>query len=344
VDKEYRERAPRLVADPSTDRLVCDMTVLPPVGILAGCARGDDEARNEGRWEDDVMPASYDPKPRIAEMRRDGVDGEVLFPSICLHFFQIPDLEFQWALLRAYNTWIAEFVSADPGRFKGIAILNPDDPVLAVKEVERCDGLGLSGILIPQGRGDRPPYHDPSFDPLWEAVVDAGMPVHLHAGAAQDRAKAYNRASLTRSLFHNHLFQDVIVEAVLRGLFDRFPDLTIVSVENEAGWAGQLIEKTDYFWNRYHKLSVENFGVSFCRRTPSEYFHANVRATFMRDRTAILACEVIGEETLMWGNDFPHHASTWPNSRSVLDRMSVGVPPERIERVVGGNAARLYGF
>ena len=75
VEQRYRDRAPRLVSDADTDRFECDMADLPPVGLLAGCARRDEDVRMEGRWETDVFRGGYDPDVRLDDLARDGVDA-----------------------------------------------------------------------------------------------------------------------------------------------------------------------------------------------------------------------------------------------------------------------------
>jgi hypothetical protein len=46
----------------------------------------------------------------------------------------------------------------------------------------------------------------------------------------------------------------------------------------------------------------------------------------------------------MWGNDFPHHVSTWPNSKAVLDEHFAGVSDDIRHKITCSNARELYGF
>src|SRR3546814_16775252 len=99
---------------------------------------------------------------------------DTLFPYTTLFrsFFGIDDAEFKWALLRAYNDWLAAFCSAHPNRFKGIAMVANDDPALAIVELERAKKLGHVGIMIPTVAGEGVPQsHERGMDPLWEAGV-----------------------------------------------------------------------------------------------------------------------------------------------------------------------------
>ena len=44
----------------------------------------------------------------------------------------------------------------------------------------------------------------------------------------------------------------------------------------------------------------------------------------------------------MWGNDYPHHDSTWPCSPAVVDALMEGVPDVDRELMTSGTAAALY--
>ncbi len=52
----------------------------------------------------------------------------------------------------------------------------------------------------------------------------------------------------------------------------------------------------------------------------------------------------VGVERIMWGNDFPHREGCWPYSHEHLRLAFAGVDPVEVAAMVGGNAARVYGF
>jgi hypothetical protein len=52
----------------------------------------------------------------------------------------------------------------------------------------------------------------------------------------------------------------------------------------------------------------------------------------------------IGLDRFMWGSDYPHDESTWPNTREGLRRAFAGTPDAELRRLLGGNAADVYGF
>lgn len=344
VEAKFRDQAPRLEHGPETDVLACPVADLPPVGLLAGCARGDDEVRREGRWDEDVFRGGYDPAARLADLERDGVDREVLFPTIAMQMYPIADTELQWAFFRAYNTWLAEaFCAADPDRFHGIAMINHETVDEAVAEIERARSLGLVGIMVPLFNGEDNAYHDPVYDPIWSTAVECGMPVNLHAATTRDKSKAWDKGTPTDSILGTVQIQRVLLDMILNGLFERHPRLMVVSAENDLGWAGNMLERADYWWRRSQRIRRDHTGPTL-EREPSFYFKRNVRVTFMRDLTAVRSHDIIGDDVPMWGSDFPHHVSTWPNSKAVLDEHFGDTDPELRRKATSGNVSALYGI
>ena len=46
----------------------------------------------------------------------------------------------------------------------------------------------------------------------------------------------------------------------------------------------------------------------------------------------------------MWGNDFPHPEGTWPHTRQWLRDTFWDCPVDDARRILGLNAAKVYGF
>ena len=80
---------------------------------------------------------------------------------------------------------------------------------------------------------------------------------------------------------------------------------------------------------------------------PSHFFRRNVVLSFQEDAVGIRLRDVIGVDNMMWGSDYPHSESTFPQSRKIL----AGVPDEQAKPapdpdpgIAGGNTARVYNF
>jgi predicted TIM-barrel fold metal-dependent hydrolase len=54
--------------------------------------------------------------------------------------------------------------------------------------------------------------------------------------------------------------------------------------------------------------------------------------------------DVLGEDNVMWGNDFPHPDGVWPDSLEFIEREMEGVPEAVQRKVLYENARSLYGI
>jgi hypothetical protein len=52
----------------------------------------------------------------------------------------------------------------------------------------------------------------------------------------------------------------------------------------------------------------------------------------------------IGVDKLMWGSDYPHMEGTWPSTMKSLRETFGPYPENEIRTILGGNAAKVYGF
>ena len=77
---------------------------------------------------------------------------------------------------------------------------------------------------------------------------------------------------------------------------------------------------------------------------PSDYWRRQCFATYQSDRVGVLLLDELGEDTIMWGSNFPHPDGIWPDSQAFIQRELGHLPEATRHKVVCGNAQRLYGF
>ena len=65
---------------------------------------------------------------------------------------------------------------------------------------------------------------------------------------------------------------------------------------------------------------------------------------FQEDALGIRLRDIIGVDQLQWGADYPHHESTFPRSREIIEEILVDCTEEEKAQIVGGNAARVYAL
>ena len=225
----YRDRAPRVVQEEDRDIYMCEGMRLISMRGAASAGRPSEELGFKGR-EDEVPRGAWDPTARLAEIEPDGVQAEVLYPTMTLRLFAVEDTGLQDACFQAYNDWLADFCKEVPGRFKGIGVLNLDDVPSAIAEMKRCLEIGLPGVSIALYQDQERHYGHPDFDPFWAAAEEVGVPVSLHILTERRRASTIYRSpadgvceadTIQRSLAHM-TFNGVLPEAARRLRRERY--------------------------------------------------------------------------------------------------------------------------
>src|SRR5262245_40445689 len=156
LSRDLRHRAPRVEVVDGMNCLV--MEGMRPRKLPRGREALVGEALER------AQAGGWEPGLRIRDQDRDGVAGEVGFPTLGLQAcFMAPDADLQFGLARAYNDWVAEVFAPFPDRFAAAAIVPMLDVAAACAEAERAARRGLRTLFLPayvQGR----PYNDPAYD------------------------------------------------------------------------------------------------------------------------------------------------------------------------------------
>jgi predicted TIM-barrel fold metal-dependent hydrolase len=335
IDPEFKEQAPKLVSIDSGDGIAFPSG---RVASYAGFATAGEWREASDTRQATLRPALFDPVERLVEAERDGVRSEVLFPSFAMHLYEELDASLQAACMRTYNDWILEYCSAAPDRLFGVAML-PTDPELALSELERIRSKPYKGVLVnAHPRRDRD-YGTQIYEPVWEILSDSGLPacMHLYAG---DSREADDHFLATYSVDPN-LVQHSLALMIFSGVLERHPDLRVVAVESDIGWVAQLLRRMDHAWER--KAARFNTALS-SGVTPSEMFHRQVTCTFTEDRPGILCLPETGADLFMWGSDYPHNDSSWPNSQDVVSSTLGSLSEGDRRKLVHDNVVRVFGI
>jgi predicted TIM-barrel fold metal-dependent hydrolase len=260
----------------------------------------------------------------------------------------VPDSELLTEVCRVYNDWITDFCKPYPERLKGIAMLNVDDVEEACQELERIKQLGLVGAFIPVSPLPDKPYRHPIYERLWWTAQDLDVPLLLHIGTPRvgvpGNEFTVNSSDMTgagRSTT-DYWVRYSLGAMLFAGVFDRYPRLKVGSVEHETMWIPHWLQQMDF---TYRERPVFTKGwKSREGMLPSEYWRRNMFVEFMEDDLGVRIRDTIGVDNMLWGSDFPHSESTWPQSKQFLDRIFAGVPEEDRRKITCENAAQLFGF
>ena len=299
IDPKFRDRAPIAVTDETmgATMLIDNGRSRLPYGMVAAAGRPADKIHphNFVPWEE-LHPGGWDAEERLKEQDRDGVAAEVIYPSVGMILCNHRDADYKKACFDAYNLWIAEFQSVSPARLIGLgqtALRSVDE---GIADLVRIKDLGLRGVMMPgyascHGDGD---YDDPRWDPFWRAAVDLGLPLSFHiltSGNDQPTNPQFRGPKMNSFLGIIRGCQDIMGTFVFGGVFERHPDLRIVCVEADAGWAPHWAYRADHAYDRHR-----NWLPADIHRSPSEYFFENVYLTFQDDWIAFQTRHLMNQD------------------------------------------------
>jgi uncharacterized protein len=352
VDREWRERAPRVVDTADGPYWVCGDDRWDPWGGrkgAAGAMGGRRLALERGGVLEPGVLRPTTTELRLADMDRDGIDATVMYGPIVP--LLIADPELRRVCYRAYNDWLAEFCATAPARLVGAGLIPIDDPRSAADAVRSIRKLGLRTGMFLAARVERPLW-DEEWEPLWEAAAETGIPLGLHLGGGMRTVqwsgpKATNAGNMgVRVACATLQMDEPLVAIIFSGALERHPGLRIVLAETGIGWLPYMLERMDDTYRKF--LDAEDYwrsrGGLALSQPPSAYFRRQVWATFQTDHAGLRLLDLLGDDRVMWASDYPHADSTWPESQQAIAACFRHVAPEACGRILCENARRLYGL
>ncbi len=326
IDARLRDRAPRIVTQ--GEWRVLEVEGLDPRKLM-----------NTSQLATAVV-GDWKTSSRLRDQQRDGVSAEVIFPTFALQAcFASDDPELQLGLCRAYNDWAAEVLNIDH-RLLPVGLVPMLDLDDAANEATRLAGLGFRALFLP-ARVPTRPYNDPSYDRFWALAQELGLPLTFHSGTGHEPRVAHGPGAAVMNYLLGAQLDGpmVLLSLSAGGALDRYPGLRVITVETGASWLAWVMTQADLIYQDHHRWARPKLSLK-----PSELIRRQGSATFMDDPVAINNRHVTGLETLMWGNDYPHPEGTWPASQEICARQFADVDDNDLRAIVGGNAARVFGF
>jgi predicted TIM-barrel fold metal-dependent hydrolase len=253
--------------------------------------------------------------------------------------------------MRSYNDWVLdEFQGAVPDRIVGLPLLPVDDGTdVCIAELERVVAKGARGGFIPGF--PRRPYHDPFYDPLYRAAEELGVPLTFHrtfggAPTESDWDELVNQqVTVAGTAYRFFSAARPFTYMVYGGVFERFPGLKLVGAEVNCSWVPFWAQTMDQcFDNPYYRATG---GIRIDRR-PSELLGENLFVTVLDDDLGfrMIARQLCPElaDCSMFSTDYPHSVCLWPDSQDHIVRLTAGMSDVDTNKVLSGNAERVYGL
>ena len=272
------------------------------------------------------LDRKHDPEALLAEMRAAGVDAAVLSdPDHLGH----DDVE---ATARANDALLAHVEAHDA--FYGLAAIpEGGSGEAAAAEFERCLDRGFHGGGLDKTHRS---LTDPELEPVLEVADRTGAPILSHS------VKLGNVPYRTNAIFgREHAHQESLYEFVHSGLFDRYPNLSIVWHHlggNVASMLGRIHLQNEP--GRWHDqdgmLSFDAF-----RATLEDRVYVDTSGFYGYTGPVRTALEEFPSSQVLFATDYPWEPRSAADVRGFLDAVVDSCPRRDARRVVGENALDL---
>jgi uncharacterized protein len=357
---EYKDRMPRVEEIDGRQSWVLNGHVLGSTG--AGGVIGRDGRKESAdialnHWTiDQIHVGAYDPKVRLEVLDECGIDAQVIFPNTIglggQYLGMLEDDALCRLIIELYNDKMAEIQAESGNRLLGMPLMPAWDIDTCVAEAKRVAALGARGVNMTQDPQDlgSPDLANRAWDPFWETCAELQLPVHFHIGASSTTMSFYGQYPWDSHPMNTKLAiggtllfignARVVTNAILSGVFDRHPDLKMVSVESGVGWIPFILETLDYEMSENAPNELAQL-----KKLPSEYFRSNFYATFWFENNRNKLPELIdavGEDNILFETDFPHPTCLYPNPLGTVEAKMATLAPEVRKKIYGENARKLY--
>jgi predicted TIM-barrel fold metal-dependent hydrolase len=221
-------------------------------------------------------------------------------------------------------------------------------PILdkALEELEWVLERGAKTVLVrpapvPGFSGSRS-FGFEEFDPFWQACVDSDLLVSMHAS---DSGYARYQSDWTgpqemlpfkldpfRLMMHGkRAIEDTMAALTCQGVFTRFPDLRIASIENGGDWVVPFL---------HHLADVHRKMPQAFPEDPVEAFKRNVWISPFHEDDLGALIDVMGVDHILFGSDYPHPEGL-ADPCSYLDHLPDDLPEGALEKIMGANLGKI---
>ena len=280
-----------------------------------------------------AVPGHRDIGYRQGVLESEGVDTQVI--TLTTPGTHVESRETAVKFAQLVNDSFGAIVAERKPRFAALATLPLNDPAASVTEFRRAmKEHGFPGAML-FSNVNGVSLADERFWPLYEAANEANAVLHIHPTNPinVDAMQEYWLMPLVGFLFDTTIAASHLV---FSGVAERYPNIQWV-LSHLGGAIPYLAERLD---RGFHAFKECRANIS---RPPSEYLKQWHYDTVNFDKDALeLAIRFAGAERILAGSDYPHAIGSIPAMKKAL--ASLDITDADRERILGGNAARLYNL
>lgn len=282
--------------------------------------------------------ADDDSAARLRDMDTEGVDVHFIVSNGGVgHTDPAIEMEF----IYAQHRYLEAFCGRDPRRLKSCLTVTPLAVEASVAEIRRWGKAPWVVAVHPSLPLDYPLDH-PDLNPIWESTQEQGLAVihHSLAWGYPGYRDMWGNPFIGRSGSHPWAAMRAVASFIGGGLMDRYPGLRYAVLESGFGWLP--------FWaNRMDDQAVYVGYTAKLQHKISEYitggrFFASIEQ-HEGPRMAKHVNELLGDHILMFGSDYPHAESRFPESADRVLQWQSAVGAESMRKMMWDNPVRFFG-
>src|SRR6266704_837412 len=254
-------------------------------------------------------------------------------------------------LARMANDGMAELVDRYPGRFPGfVASLPMNHPDAVEKELERAAGLGARGVQLYSNVAGKP-LDSEEFLPLFAELARRDLVIWLHPARGADfpdyPGEDRSKYEIWWTFGWPYETSAAMARLVFSGLFDRHPDLKIITHHMGAMipyFEGRAGGGLDQLGSRTED-SDDAVALARLKRRPLEYFRMFYGDTALFGAHHAMECGLafFGADRILFGTDMPFDPEKGPGFfRDTIRAMELmRATPEEKTKIYEENARHM---
>jgi predicted TIM-barrel fold metal-dependent hydrolase len=246
------------------------------------------------------------------------------------------------AMASAVNDWlIAEWLDKEP-RLRASMVVPTRVPDMGAREIERLAGQpGFVQVLLPVR--SVAPYGNRRYLPIFKAAARNNLVVSLQIAGAPGNpptGSGWPSYYIEEYVGMAQVFQTQILNMVVEGVFDRFPNLRVALIEGGWTWLPSLMWRIDKDWKGLRRE------VPWNTQVPSAYIRERIRLSLQPidgppdPKQLLQIVEQLGsDQLLMFSTDYPHWHFDSPD-----EAVPAGLPAALRQKIMYDNARAFYRF
>jgi uncharacterized protein len=280
----------------------------------------------------------FNAEVRIQDMDVEGVDIHMMVPSGA-NGHKNPEVEM--GFIRANHRYLHDFCSVDPHRLKSLIVVTSRCIDESLQEIRRWAREPWAVGVQAYFPLDYPLDH-PDMNTIWQAAADENLTIvhHSFASGYPGYRDLWDNPFLGRTASHPWGAMRAVAAFFGSGIMDRFPTLRYAILESGFGWLP--------FWAKRMDDQAVYMGTvaESMQHKPSEYmtsgrFFSSI-VLHEGPKMVRMVNELLGDGLLMYGSDYPHAESRFPESADKVIGWA-GMDEVSLRKLLWDNPVHCFG-